>query len=89
MRPEHSRPEELIITHLPVPPCCIRPSVAMGVGALRGAAGKQRGRPDGHSVGDRQGKRDHSGNHGQRWRYCKHHGLLGVKMPFCCLAAVF
>ncbi|EKX55532.1 hypothetical protein GUITHDRAFT_156792 [Guillardia theta CCMP2712] len=30
---EHSRPEELIITHLPVPPCCIRPSVAMGVGA--------------------------------------------------------
>ena len=33
MRPEHSRPEELILTHLPVPPCCIRPSVAMGVGA--------------------------------------------------------
>lgn len=32
MRPEHSRPEELILTHLPVPPCCIRPSVAMGVG---------------------------------------------------------
>jgi len=29
----HSRPEELILTHLPVPPCCIRPSVAMGVGA--------------------------------------------------------
>jgi len=33
MSSEHSRPEELILTHLPVPPCCIRPSVAMGVGA--------------------------------------------------------
>jgi len=32
MRPQHSRPEDLILTHLPVPPCCIRPSVAMGVG---------------------------------------------------------
>ena len=32
MRPERSRPEQLILTHLPVPPCCIRPSVAMGVG---------------------------------------------------------
>ena len=25
--------DELILTHIPVPPCCIRPSVAMGVGA--------------------------------------------------------
>ena len=32
MRPEHSRPDQFILTHLPVPPCCIRPSVAMGVG---------------------------------------------------------
>jgi len=32
MRPLHSRPEDLLITRLPVPPCCIRPSVAMGVG---------------------------------------------------------
>mmetsp|Transcript_61091 Transcript_61091/g.144156 ORF Transcript_61091/g.144156 Transcript_61091/m.144156 type:complete len:1479 (-) Transcript_61091:130-4566(-) len=33
MRPEQSRPEHLLVTHIPVPPCCIRPSVAMGVGA--------------------------------------------------------
>jgi len=31
----YGRPENLIWTYLPVPPCCIRPSVAMDTGAGR------------------------------------------------------
>ncbi len=30
--PEHGRPEQFLWTHVPVPPVCIRPSVAMDRG---------------------------------------------------------
>lgn len=31
MDPTTGRPEDMILTYIPVPPCCIRPSVATGL----------------------------------------------------------